>query len=51
MACKKFAEKTIKKNHLRSNNHEVYTAIARCCPIILDVIVLENVNLSADKIG
>jgi hypothetical protein len=49
MAWKKFAEKT--KNHLRNNNHEVCAAVARCFRNILDVIVLENINLSSDKIG
>jgi hypothetical protein len=39
------------KNHLRRNKNEVCTAVARCFPNILDVIVLENVNLSSDKIG
>jgi hypothetical protein len=37
------------KNHLRSNNYEVCTAVALCCPNILDVMVLENINLSSDK--
>jgi hypothetical protein len=32
------------KNHLRRNNYEVCTALARCFPDILDVIVLENIN-------
>jgi hypothetical protein len=39
------------KNHPRSNNYEVCTAIARCFPNILEVMALENVNLSEDKIG
>jgi hypothetical protein len=39
------------KNHLRSNNYEVCTAVAHCFPNILDAIVLENINLSEDKIG
>jgi hypothetical protein len=30
------------KNHLRSNNYEVCTAVARCIPNILDAMVLEN---------
>jgi hypothetical protein len=47
MAGKKFAEKKY-KNHLRSNNYEVYTAVACCFPNILDVMVLENINF--DKI-
>jgi hypothetical protein len=46
---KKNAEKTI--NHLGSNNCEVCTAVALCFPNILDVMVLENINLSQDKIG
>jgi hypothetical protein len=33
------------KNHLRSNNHEVCTAVARCFPNILDVIVLANIKM------
>jgi hypothetical protein len=45
MARQKFAEKTM-KNHLRSNNHQVCTAVARCFPNILDVMVLENIKLS-----
>jgi hypothetical protein len=48
---KKNAKKKPYKNHLRSNNYEVCTAVARCFPNILDVIVLENVNLSSDEIG
>jgi hypothetical protein len=40
---KKIAEKNY-KNHLRSNNYEVYTAVARCFPNILDVMTLENVH-------
>jgi hypothetical protein len=39
------------KNHLRSKNYEVCTAVAHCFPSILDTIVLENINLSEDKIG
>jgi hypothetical protein len=39
------------KNHLRSNNYKVYRAVARCFPDILDVMTLDNVNLSSDKIG
>jgi hypothetical protein len=46
---KKNVEKTT-KNHLRSNDYEVDTAVARCFPNILDVIVLENINLSEDGI-
>jgi hypothetical protein len=30
-------------NHLRRNNYEVYTAVVRCFPNILDVMVLENI--------
>ena len=30
------------KNHLRSNNYEVCTALVRCIPNILDVMVLEK---------
>jgi hypothetical protein len=30
------------KNHLRRNNYEVCTAVARSFPNILDVMVLEN---------
>jgi hypothetical protein len=41
----KFAEKNY-KNHLRSNNFEVSTAVAHCFSNILDAIVLENINLS-----
>jgi hypothetical protein len=40
---KKFCRKNY-KNHLEGNNYEVYTAVARCFPNILDVIVLENIN-------
>ena len=29
----------------------VCTAVARCFPNILDAMVLENLNLSSDKIG
>jgi hypothetical protein len=39
------------ENHLRSNNFEVCTSVVRCFPNILDVIVLENVNSSSDRIG
>jgi hypothetical protein len=39
------------KNHLRSNNYTLSTAVALCFPNILDVMVLQNVNLSEDKIG
>jgi hypothetical protein len=37
------------KNHLRSNNYEVCTAVAHCFPNSLDVMVLENMNLSSDR--
>jgi hypothetical protein len=40
---KKFCRKNY-KNHLRRNNYEVCTAVARCFPNVLDVIVLENIN-------
>jgi hypothetical protein len=39
------------KNHLRSNDYEVCTVVARCFPNGLNVMVLENANLSSDKIG
>jgi hypothetical protein len=39
------------KNHLRSNDYEVCTTVARCLPKILDALVLENIILSQDKIG
>jgi hypothetical protein len=38
-------------NHLKSNNYEVCTAVALYFPNILDIMVLQNVNLSEDKIG
>jgi hypothetical protein len=38
------------KNHFRSNNYEVCTAVALCFPNILYVMVLENINLSSDRI-
>jgi hypothetical protein len=48
---KKIAEKTIKIiSEVRSNNYEVCTAVPHCFPNILEVMVLENVNLSSDKI-
>jgi hypothetical protein len=35
------------KDHLRSNNYEVCTAVARCIPNTLDVfMVLENIKMS-----
>jgi hypothetical protein len=39
------------KNHFWSNNYEVCTAVARCFPNILDVMILENINLSEDEVG
>jgi hypothetical protein len=45
---KKIAEKKF-KNHLRSNNYEICTAVAHCFPNILDFIVLENIKLSSDR--
>jgi hypothetical protein len=45
MASNKFAD----KNHLGNNNYEVCTAVALCFPNILDVMVLENMNLSSDR--
>jgi hypothetical protein len=39
------------KNPLRKNNYEVCTAVASCFPNMLNVVVLENINLSEDKIG
>jgi hypothetical protein len=47
MAWQTFAEKNY-KNHLRSNNYEVCTAVAHCFLNILDDIGLENINLSAN---
>jgi hypothetical protein len=47
----KFLQEKKCKYHLRRNNYEVYTAVARCFPNIFDVMVLENINLSEDKIG
>jgi hypothetical protein len=40
------------ETNLSSNNYEIHvcTAVARCFPNILDVMVLENVNLFSDKI-
>jgi hypothetical protein len=37
------------KNHLRNNNYEVCTAVALCFSNILDVMILENINLSSDR--
>jgi hypothetical protein len=39
------------KNHLRSNNYEVCTAVALCFPNILDIMVLQDINLSSDRNG
>jgi hypothetical protein len=39
------------KNHLRCNKYEVCKAVALRFPNILNATVLENINLSADKIG
>jgi hypothetical protein len=51
MDWKKFVEKKkTNKNHLGGNNYDVCTAVARCFPNILDSTVLENINLSEDKI-
>jgi hypothetical protein len=50
MAWKKNCRKNY-RNYLRSNNYEVCTAVAHCFPNILDVMVLENINLSSDKKG
>jgi hypothetical protein len=50
MAWKKNCRKNY-KNHPRSNNYEVCTAVAPCFPNVLDVMALENVNLSSNKIG
>jgi hypothetical protein len=48
---KKFCRKNY-RNHLRRNNYEVCTAVARRFPNILDVIVLENIKISLQiKIG
>jgi hypothetical protein len=37
------------KNHPRSDNYEICTAAALCFPNIIDVMVLENKNLSSDR--
>jgi hypothetical protein len=50
MAWKKNCRKKY-ENHHRSNNYKVCTDVARCFPNILDAMVLENINLSEDKIG
>jgi hypothetical protein len=44
--CRKKYEK-----HLRSNNHELCTAVALCFQNILHIMVLQHVNLPDDKIG
>jgi hypothetical protein len=53
-SLKKFCRKNY-KNHLKRNDFEihvhVFTAVARCFPNILDVMVFENINLSEDRIG
>jgi hypothetical protein len=41
----------IYKNHPKSNNYKVCTAVAHCSPNILDAIVLENMNFSKNRIG
>jgi hypothetical protein len=46
---KMFFRKKYEK-YLKSNNHVVYTAVARCFPNILDDMVLENLKMSEDKI-
>jgi hypothetical protein len=38
------------ENHLKSDNYEVCTAVAHCFPNIIQVMVLENINLSEDEI-
>jgi hypothetical protein len=48
---KKIAERTIKIIWEVIIMRYVELYIARCFPNILDVMVLENVNLSEDKIG
>ena len=37
------------KNNLKRNNYEVCKAVALCFRNILDVMVLENMNLSSDR--
>jgi hypothetical protein len=51
MALKNKCRKKTHKNHLRRNNYEVCTAVVLCFPNILEVMVLENLNLSYDKLG
>jgi hypothetical protein len=48
-ALKKNLQKKNIKNHFRSNNYEVCTVVARCFPNILEVMVLENIDLSEDR--
>jgi hypothetical protein len=49
---KLFQKKTkTTKNNFRRNNHEVCTAVTRCFPNILDVMIVENINLPEDTIG
>jgi hypothetical protein len=48
MSWKKIEEKSYKNNH-KSNNYEVCTAVSLCFPNILDVMILENINLSSDN--
>jgi hypothetical protein len=47
---KKHFQKKNYKNYLTSNNYEVCTAVALCFPNILDAMVIENINLSEDRI-
>jgi hypothetical protein len=52
-----FSQKWIEKKNCRknykynfkSNNYEICTAAAGCVPNSLDVMVLENINLSSDR--
>jgi hypothetical protein len=48
---KKICRKKLFKKYHRNNNYEECTALARCFPSILDAIILENINLSEEKIG
>jgi hypothetical protein len=50
MAWKKICKKNY-QNQLRSYNYEVCTAVALCFSNIFGVMVLENIDLSEDKIG
>jgi hypothetical protein len=47
---KKKLQKKNYENNLQSNNYEVCTAVALCFPNILDVMVLENIELSIQKL-